>query len=124
MLKFINRLVMNAKFTIEDICNIYRRLKIEAGDDSDTLSYIQFMTAILPPAAHTGTLLSGNISPVSLSPEPLKRSILSKANNLMSAQASKSKIKFLNERPSSRSPTPRRPETSMRKIDSNKRLGS
>lgn len=40
MLKFLNRLVVNAKFNIEDICNIYRRLKIEAGDDSDTLSYI------------------------------------------------------------------------------------
>ncbi len=40
MLKFLNRLVVNAKFNIEDICNIYRRLKIEAGDDSDTLSYV------------------------------------------------------------------------------------
>jgi hypothetical protein len=50
MLKFLNRLVVNAKFNIEDICSIYRRLKIDAGDDSDTLSYIQFMTSILPPA--------------------------------------------------------------------------
>lgn len=49
MLRFLNKLVINAKFTVEDICNIYRRLKIEAGDDSDTLSYIQFMIAILPP---------------------------------------------------------------------------
>jgi len=40
MLKFLNRLVVNAKFNIEDICSIYRRLKIDAGDDSDTLSYI------------------------------------------------------------------------------------
>ena len=48
MLKFLNRLVINAKFNIEDICNIYKRLKIEAGDDSDTLNYIQFMVAILP----------------------------------------------------------------------------
>src|SRR5574343_2037014 len=48
MLRFLNKLVINAKFTIEDICNIYRRLHIEAGDDADTLSYIQFMYAILP----------------------------------------------------------------------------
>ena len=49
MLRFLNKLVINAKFSIEDICNIYKRLKIEAGDDSDTLSYILFMSAILPP---------------------------------------------------------------------------
>jgi hypothetical protein len=84
MLKFLNRLVVNAKFNIEDICNIYRRLKIEAGDDSDTLSYIQFMNAILPPAAVSGTLISGKTSPVSLSPEPLRRTLNSKSN-LMSA---------------------------------------
>ena len=75
MLKFLNKLVVNAKFNIEDICNIYRRLNIQAGDDSDTLSYIQFMNAILPPSAVTGTLISGKISPVTLSPEPLKRTI-------------------------------------------------
>ena len=40
LLRFLNKLVVNAKFTIEDICNIYKRLKIDAGDDSDTLSYI------------------------------------------------------------------------------------
>ena len=48
LLRFLNRLVMNAQFNVEDICNIYRRLKIEAGDDSDTLTYVQFMVAILP----------------------------------------------------------------------------
>ncbi len=51
MLKFLNRLVLNAKFNIEDICSVYKRLKIDAGDDSDTLSYIQFMVAILPPSS-------------------------------------------------------------------------
>lgn len=50
LLKFLNKFVINAKFNVEDVCNIYRRLKIEAGDDSDTLNYINFMTAILPPA--------------------------------------------------------------------------
>ncbi len=50
MLKFLNKFVINAKFTVEDVCNIYKRLKIVAGDDSDTLNYINFMTAILPPA--------------------------------------------------------------------------
>jgi Ca2+-binding EF-hand superfamily protein len=50
LLKFLNKFVINAKFTIEDICNVYRRLKIDAGDDSDTLSYVNFMNAILPPA--------------------------------------------------------------------------
>ncbi len=59
LLKFLNRFVINAKFTIEDVCNVYRRLKIEAGDDSDTLSYINFMNAILPPAQVSGMLLSG-----------------------------------------------------------------
>jgi len=49
LLRFLNKLVANAKFTIEDICNVYKRLKIDAGDDSDTVSYVQFMTAILPP---------------------------------------------------------------------------
>ena len=124
MLKFLNRFVINAKFSIEDICNIYRRLKIEAGDDSDTLSYIQFMNAILPPAAQTGTLLTGNTSPVSLSPEPLKRSLHSKAHLSSSNAASKSKIKFMNERTVSKSPTPRKPDSSMRNMESQKRLGS
>lgn len=121
MLKFLNRQVINAKFNIEDICNIYRRLHIEAGDDSDTLSYIQFMNAILPPAAITGTLLSGNTSPVSLSPEPLKRSIHSKAT-LMSGNASKSKLKFANEVGKTSSKSPRRPDSSMRNMESHKRL--
>ncbi len=70
MLKFLNRLVLNAKFNIEDICNVYKRLKIEAGDDSDTLSYIHFMHAILPPSAtpnistmHTTARRPGERSP-------------------------------------------------------------
>ena len=53
----------NAKFTIEDICNVYKRLNIDAGDDSDTLSYIQFMTAILPPPLSlVGTTTAPNSS--------------------------------------------------------------
>lgn len=48
LLRFLNRLVVNAKFNVEDVCNVYRRLKIDGGDDSDTVSYIGFMAAIMP----------------------------------------------------------------------------
>lgn len=88
------------------------------------------MNAILPPAAVTGTLISGKNSPISLSPEPLKRTLNSKAQ-LMSAQGSRSKIKFMQNlvdgRSPSKSPTPRpkRPESQLRgSIDAQKRMGS
>ena len=68
LLKFLNKFVVNAKFNVEDICQVYKRLKIDAGDDSDSLTYINFMTAILPPPAETGTILSGNVTPTG-SPE-------------------------------------------------------
>ena len=63
LLKFLNKFVLNAKFNVEDICQIYKRLKIEAGDDSDTLTYVNFMTAILPPPLESGVCLSGKVSP-------------------------------------------------------------
>jgi hypothetical protein len=63
LLKFLNKFVLNARFTVEDICQIYKRLKIDAGDDSDTLTYINFMTSILPPPAESGACLSGKVSP-------------------------------------------------------------
>jgi hypothetical protein len=68
LLKFLNKFVLNARFTVEDICQIYKRLKIDAGDDSDTLTYINFMTAILPPPAESGACLSGKVSPQGDSP--------------------------------------------------------
>jgi len=68
LLKFLNKFVLNARFTVEDICQIYKRLKIDAGDDSDTLTYINFMTAILPPPVETGACLSGQVSPQGGSP--------------------------------------------------------
>jgi hypothetical protein len=63
LLKFLNKFVLNAKFNVEDICQIYKRLKIDAGDDSDTLTYINFMTSILPPPAVSGVCLNANESP-------------------------------------------------------------
>jgi hypothetical protein len=70
----LNKLVSNAKFTIEDICNIYRRLKIEAGDDSDTLSYIGFMVAILPQSVAGSTIASTRDHSPETGASPTKRS--------------------------------------------------
>ena len=46
ILQFLNNHVSNAKFTIEDIKALYRRLTI--GEDKLALSYLDFVYCLMP----------------------------------------------------------------------------
>ena len=45
-LKFLNRNIANAKFSIEDMSSLFRRLDID--EDRSNLTYLEFVNCLIP----------------------------------------------------------------------------